>query len=111
MADTQIAAAQDNGRTVEELPTELKIDPTQPPKHTPREMDRVEAMAGMPINDFSPGLAERMAVWLHLRRLGFDPTWEQAADVLVDYVTPDPQTAVPATPDSVTSPGSVTTGT
>ena len=111
MADTQVAAHTENGSRAT-LPTELKIDATQTPKHTPREMDRIEAMAGKPISDFTPGMAERMAVWLHLRRLGYDPTWEEAADVLVEFVTPDPQTAGPASepPASSISRGSATTG-
>ena len=52
------------------------------------------------------GEAERLLVWFTLRRLGFDPTWEEAGDVLVNYVTPDP----PTVSGSTSSPPSATTG-
>ena len=33
---------------------------------------------------------ERVMVWLALRRLGYEPTWEEAEHVLLDFQTPDP---------------------
>ena len=53
------------------------------PMHTPRETSLLKAMSGMTIADMTgdgadPGDGERMLVWFALRRLGFEPTWEEA---------------------------------
>ena len=92
------------------LPDVVFIDPQHPPRHTAREMQMVEAELGKSIADLTAGQGEQVMVFFHLRRLGYDPTFEQAADVLVDQAEPDPTSGPSEPAASSTSPGSAGTG-
>jgi len=83
----------------------VQIETGKAPMHTPREMGLISGFVGKAWTDMDPMEAEQAGVWLALRRLGFNPEWDQAADILVEYVTPDPQNGGPPTisPDSVGS--------
>lgn len=108
MADSDIVTQ--NGPVPKDLPTEVDIDAERPPRHTPREMSLVESMAGKRFQDFGIGEAEQAMAWFQLRRLGFDPTWEQAGDIFVNTVTLDPTNVSPNVVRSTTSPPSVISG-
>jgi hypothetical protein len=96
------------------LPTEVVIDPNHPiPPHNARDVGILKGLTGKTFTELmgSEGDDEtRMAVtiWLHLRRMGFDPTLDEAAEVLIRYEepTPDPTSDRPST----TSPPSATSG-
>ena len=94
------------------LPDVVEIDVTAGmPPHTARETSLLtsmtgrdyQALAGEGAND---GDRERVIVWFTLRRLGYEPSWEEAGDVLIRYVQPDPTSAA----SSRRSPDSVATG-
>lgn|SRR5262245_28761015 len=91
-----------------ELPAEVEIDPSAMPAHTPREMSLIQAMTGRSVTEINDdGDRERMFVWFTLRRLGYEPSWDDCADVLIRYkTTPDPTPTEPPT----TSPGSAGSG-
>ena len=68
------------------------------PMHSPRETSLLREMTGRGFQELAgenadDGDRERVLVWFKLRRLGYEPTWEDAGDVLIDYVTPDPSTS------------------
>jgi len=73
------------------LPAMVELDPSVMPMHTPRETSLLKAMTGRSLTELTAGEdaddgdRERVLVWFALRRLGFEPTWEQAGDVLVSY--------------------------
>lgn len=79
-----------------ELPevVELNTDEGMPP-HSPRETSMLKQMTGSSFAelvgpDADDGDRECVLVWFKLRRLGYEPTFEEARDVLVRYVQPDP---------------------
>ena len=82
-------------RVKKKIPAQLEIDPTSMPLHTPREMSLLAAMSGKQFQELGgenadPGDREAMLAWFTLRRLGFEPTWDEACDVLIDYKLPNP---------------------
>lgn len=79
------------------------------PPHSPREMAMVEASTGKSMGDLagSAAFGEQLAAFLTLRRMGYDATWEDAFDVMIDYVEATPP--APAPPPT-TSPASATSG-
>jgi hypothetical protein len=105
MAD---AALNENGTRA--LPAAVTIDPQHPPKHTPREMQIVEAEIGKAGQDMTAGEGEQALVFFALRRLGYEPTWDDAADVFLDADTPDPLGAVTVTAPTMPLPDSAGTG-
>jgi hypothetical protein len=82
-----------------QLPEMIEIDPAAPmPPHSPRESGLLEEMTGKDFTalvgeEASTRDREKVLVWFRLRRLGFEPTWEEVDDVLIDYRTPDPISA------------------
>lgn len=113
MADTPMTElaptlAEPNG--TRPLPTTIELDPAHLPRHTPREMQLVEAELGKPAGEMTVGEGEQAMAFFALRRLGYDPSWEQAGDVLVDQVTPGPPNGEPASDGTTSSPDSVGTG-
>jgi hypothetical protein len=98
MADTEAesveAQAPQNGRA---LPVQIDVDPQDAmPPHSPRETSMLTAMTGKGFQELvgdgaDDGDRERVMVWFTLRRLGYQPSWEDAADVLINYTMPDPQ--------------------
>jgi len=100
-------AATDNALTSLPLPTQVTIDPASAPLHTPREMGLISSFLGKAWADMDAHEAEQAGVWLALRRMGFDPAWDDAADILVEYrAGVNPQNGGPQT----TSPGSADSG-
>jgi len=97
--------AETTDNTVTGLPAKVTIDPQNPPAHTPREIGLVSGFLGKEWGAMTAAEADQAGVWLTLRRLGYDPTWDQALDVLVDYRTADPTNGGPPTssPDSAGS--------
>ena len=74
------------------LPTTIELDPAAGmPPYSPRELSLIEEYTGKDFDKISSGGDRmRVMVWLHLRRLGFDPSWEDAAEVLIEHPTPNP---------------------
>jgi len=109
---TQMSAAEPPLRSVPRLPESVRIDAKNPiPPHSPRELAIIEDGSGLTFQelvgeDARHSNRERVMVFLALRRLGFEPTWDDTLDVMVDYVAPDPPSAAPPT----TSPPSATSG-
>lgn len=65
------------------------------PPHSARETSLLRDLTGRGFSelageDADEGDRERVIVWFTLRRLGYEPTWEEAGDVLIRYVTPGP---------------------
>ena len=92
------------------LPATIKVDPRHPPKHTPREMQLVESFLGKNAEAMTIGEGEQAIAFFALRRLGHDPTWEQAGDVFVEAETPNPREVAPAIAPSTSLLGSVGIG-
>ena len=94
-----------------QLPEAITIDPAAGiPPHSPREMSLLAEMTGRQLDELAgegadQGDRECLLVWFTLRRLGFEPTWEEARDQLVNYVLPNPL----GDASSRTSPGSAST--
>lgn len=93
------------------MPEIVEVDPSSMPPHSPRELTLLKAMTGRGFQelvneDADDGDRATVLIWFKLRRLGFDPTWEEAGNVLIQYVTPDP----PSAGVSTNSPPSVTGG-
>jgi hypothetical protein len=95
-----------------QLPELVEIDVnTGMPPHSPRETSLLRELTGKGFQelageDADDGDRERVLVWFKLRRLGYEPTWEEAGDVLIDYVAANP----PSGGDSASSPPSVGSG-
>jgi hypothetical protein len=77
------------------LPEMIELDPEEGmPPHSPREMSMVQAELGCSPDEVTDvGDAEAMLVWFKLRRMGYDPTFEEARDVIVKQVVPTPPNA------------------
>ena len=81
------------------LPEVVEIDVSVGmPPHSPRETSLLREQTGRGFQelageDADDGDRERVMVWFKLRRLGYEPTWEEAGDVLIDYTMPDPSSA------------------
>jgi hypothetical protein len=84
------------------LPTSVKL--VRGMMLTPNEMRTVKAMTGRTLTDLLGGDENDMdrapdriqtLVWIQLRREGFDPSWDDAGDVLPSYEQerPDPTSA------------------
>jgi hypothetical protein len=89
---------------------EFDVNAGMPP-HSPRETSMLKEMTGRSFQELAgegadDGDRERVLVWFKLRRLGFEPTWEETGDVLIEYVTPNP----PSGGDSTSSPPSAGSG-
>jgi hypothetical protein len=89
---------------------EFDVNAGMPP-HSPRETAMLKEMTGRSFQELAgegadDGDRERVLVWFKLRRLGYEPSWEEAGDVLIDYVTPNP----PSGGASTSSPPSVGSG-
>ena len=105
----QLEPVDRNGRRP--MPAEVELDPTAGfPPHTARETSLLGELAGRPFtelvgDDSDQGDKERVLVWFALRRLGYEPSWDEAADVLIHYRTPDPTSGeqLASSPPSVTS--------
>lgn len=109
MADTPLVTETQNG-AARQLPESVRVDPAHPPKHTPREMQLVESFMGKNAEAMTIGEGEQAIAFFALRRLGYEPTWDDAADVFVDAVAMDPPEGAPATAPSTNSSGSVGIG-
>jgi hypothetical protein len=94
------------------LPEVIEFDTSAGmPPHSPRETSMLKEMTGRSFQELAgenadAGDREQVLVWFKLRRLGFEPSWEEAGDVLIDYVTPNP----PSGGDSTSSPPSAGSG-
>lgn len=94
------------------LPDVIEIDPTEGmPPHSARETSLLAQLSGKKLEELvgdnaDQGDRERVLVWFRLRRLGYEPTWDEAGDVLINYVLPNP----PSGGASTGSPPSATTG-
>jgi hypothetical protein len=81
------------------LPDVVDIDMTAGlPPHSPRETTLLQQMTGRTFvelagEDADHGDRETVLVWFRLRRLGFEPTWEEAQNVLINYQAANPTTA------------------
>ena len=93
----------------ERLPTEVTVSQKPDVRFSPNQMRQLKAETGQTMNDLmGEGATEenRMQglVWLELKRLGYDPSWDEAGDVVVKFEAdePDPTSAAPLTtsPDS-----------
>lgn len=81
---------------LKKLPAILEIEAGGIPVHTPRETALLKAMSGKDFTELVGEGAEqsdreRALAWFTLRRLGFEPTWEDTEDVLIDFKMPNPQ--------------------
>jgi hypothetical protein len=81
------------------------------PPHSPRETSLLREMTGKGFQELAgegadDGDRERVLVWFKLRRLGYEPSWEEVGDVLIDYVGANP----PSSGDSANSPPSAGSG-
>jgi hypothetical protein len=93
------------------LPEVVEISTTEMPMHTPRETALIRAMSGKSVleltgEDAADDERERVLVWFALRRLGFQPSWDDTQDVLIRFVMPDP----PKPGEPTNSPGSADSG-
>jgi hypothetical protein len=94
------------------MPEMVELDPAAGmPPHSPAEMSLLREMTGKPLAELvgeegDDGDKEAVLIWFTLRRLGYEPTWEEARNQLVSYVTPTP----PSGGDSTTSPPSAASG-
>jgi hypothetical protein len=108
MADADVAHLRQNVKLPEKV--ELHLDEGMPP-HSPRETSMLRDLTGKGFQELvgegaDDGDREAVMVWFKLRRLGYEPTFEEARDVLIEYVAPDPTNAADSTP----SPPSAGTG-
>jgi len=110
MADTAMTENNSAAADRHPLPDTVAIDPAHPPKHTPREMQMVESFLAKNAEEMTIGEGEQAVAWFALRRLGYDPSWEEASDVFVDQVPLDPTNASPGIVPSSISPGSASSG-
>lgn len=75
------------------LPEVVELDPAAGlPPHSPRETALLEEQSGKSFEELGNSVSngERLLVWFTLRRMGYEPTWDEAADVLIRYVTANP---------------------
>ena len=82
------------------LPEVVDISTTEMPMHTPRETALIRSLTGKSVleltgEDAADEDRERVLVWFALRRLGFEPTWDDTLDVLIRFSMPDPPNAAP----------------
>jgi len=86
-----------------DLPQVMQLTPDNVSlRLTPNEMRVVGEATGQPLEDLlgeTADMADRTQtiVWAKLRREGHDVSWEQAGDVVVEFVTPDPTSGGPST--------------
>ena len=98
----------------EPLPAEVEIDLSSPMvPHTSAEITMLKVMTGKRYQELvgegaDDGERFQVMVWLRLRRLGFQPTWAEAGDVVIKWVNvpEDPTNAA----DLTTLPASVVSG-
>jgi hypothetical protein len=82
-----------------QLPEMIEIDPKAPmPPHSPRETALLKKLSGKSFpelvgEDADDADREKVLVWFKLRRLGYEPGWDEVDDILIDYREPDPQSA------------------
>ena len=95
MADTDVVRLPEPRANIK-LPEliDLDMDEGMPP-HSPRELSMLRASTGKGFQDLIGPDAldedrERVLIWFKLRRLGYEPTWEEAEEVLINYVQPNP---------------------
>lgn len=78
------------------LPTVFKVNMADGmPPHSPAELEQLEQETGKTFEQLggteaSTASQERLLIYFGLRRLGYEPTWEEAGHVLLDYQAPDP---------------------
>jgi hypothetical protein len=95
-----------------QLPDSVQFDVNAGmPPHSPRETSLLKEMTGRSFQELAgegadDGDREQVLVWFKLRRLGYEPTWEEAGDVLIDYVATNPSSGG----DSTSSPPSAGSG-
>jgi hypothetical protein len=98
MADATLATVPDPEREPERkpLPEIVKLDLSEGmPPHSPIELELLEQQTGRTFEKLTGEEAsgadrERALIWLRLRRLGYEPTWQEVGTILIDYVMPDP---------------------
>ena len=89
----------------QEMPEMVTINPASLPRHTPNEVRLLKQMTGKTYTELAGEDAaredqEQVMLWVALRRLGYEPTWEEAGDVVLDFNTPP---ADPTSGESSTS--------
>ena len=73
------------------LPEEVLIDGDNPPRHTPNEVRLLKQMTGKTFTDLAGETAdfedqEQVMAWMQLRRDGYEPTWDEVGDMLIQVV-------------------------
>jgi hypothetical protein len=92
---SEAPASSSNGQ---QLPREVLVGTT--PRMSPNEMRVLKAQTGRTLESIMGDEADaaQALVWLELRRQGYSPTWDQAADVFAVYeAAADPTTAAGST--------------
>ena len=84
------------------LPEVMELSPDNVTlRLTPNEMRQAAKATGLSLDHLlgeEADMADRMQtiVWVRLRRNGYpDVSWEEAGDVVVEFVAPDPTNAAP----------------
>jgi hypothetical protein len=82
------------------LPESIRVDTN--PRFSPNELRVMKAQTGRSLDSImnEPENAVQAMIWKALRRAGFDPTFDECADVEAEFPTPeppDPFTGAPST--------------
>ena len=81
-----------------ELPSELVLSPdSMSMRLTTNEMRMIRQATGKSLGDLESEENTQVAVFSKLRREGFDLTWEQAGDIVVEFRALDPTSGGPST--------------
>jgi hypothetical protein len=78
------------------VPESVQLTPANAaPRLTPNEMRLLRKETGFDLmelmgEDANADDRTQLLVWAYLRRNGYDPTWDQAGDVIVEWAEVDP---------------------